>query len=336
MNFSSNLLELSIEKVVDFESLKINDFDLEHYFVNQGWRSYFDMLNGKVYTSVIKEFWMKASVFDQAAACFEAQKMILSDPNLKGKTREEMDLKPFTEIEIRSNILGMDVCITQTHIARLLGIKNEDQNPCPETLFVETNLNPVESDQSQLKFVLLDKSDHNSFQPLTLDDLKISSIILNLVITKQAFNSISIEDPVTCSEKSKSPSISSVSKPKQISLAKKPYNLLPDSKSNIELLKNLIYFISSKGKCPVRVEEVKIGNCKGKQVVEELPESSLSLIETKTTPEIMFIHLKKELALQKDQHAILKAQVIVMVEDQKVVKEPQVVFERKMDSVDAN
>ncbi|MCI17087.1 hypothetical protein A2U01_0038234, partial [Trifolium medium] len=34
---------------------------------------------------------------------------------------------------------------------------NIDQNPCPKIPFEETNLNPVESDQSQLNFVLLDK-----------------------------------------------------------------------------------------------------------------------------------------------------------------------------------
>ncbi|MCI05961.1 hypothetical protein A2U01_0027016, partial [Trifolium medium] len=46
--------------------------------------------------------------------------MVLKDPNHKGRTREEMGLRPFTEVEIRSNILEMDVCITQSHIARLL------------------------------------------------------------------------------------------------------------------------------------------------------------------------------------------------------------------------
>ncbi|MCI59332.1 hypothetical protein A2U01_0080587, partial [Trifolium medium] len=46
--------------------------------------------------------------------------------------------------------------------------------------------------------------------------------------------------------------------------------------------------------------------------------------------------LKEELVSQKGQHATLAAQVKVMAEDQRVVKESQVKLESKIDYVDAS
>ncbi|MCI98082.1 cullin-like protein, partial [Trifolium medium] len=46
--------------MVDFESLKGNDFDVEGLFIRQGCKRYFDMLNGPIYGTLVKEFWMKA------------------------------------------------------------------------------------------------------------------------------------------------------------------------------------------------------------------------------------------------------------------------------------
>ncbi|MCI42972.1 cullin-like protein, partial [Trifolium medium] len=68
MKFNIGLIKLLPEKMVDFESLKLNDFDIEELFLNQGWKRYFDMLNGPIYLNMVKEFWMKAQVFDEVSA----------------------------------------------------------------------------------------------------------------------------------------------------------------------------------------------------------------------------------------------------------------------------
>jgi len=44
--------------------------------------------------------------------------MVLLDPSLKGKSRAEMGLKEFTRTEIRSNIMGIPVTITEEVIGR--------------------------------------------------------------------------------------------------------------------------------------------------------------------------------------------------------------------------
>ncbi|MCI39029.1 hypothetical protein A2U01_0060258, partial [Trifolium medium] len=42
MKFNFGLIKLHPEKMVDFESLKVNDFEIEDLFIKQGWKRYFD------------------------------------------------------------------------------------------------------------------------------------------------------------------------------------------------------------------------------------------------------------------------------------------------------
>ncbi|MCI93959.1 NBS-containing resistance-like protein, partial [Trifolium medium] len=42
------------------------------------------MLNGPIYTMMVKEFWMKAQVFDEVSARMEEEEAIRKDPTLKG------------------------------------------------------------------------------------------------------------------------------------------------------------------------------------------------------------------------------------------------------------
>ncbi|MCI41278.1 cullin-like protein, partial [Trifolium medium] len=81
--------------MVDFESLRVNDFDIEDVFIKQGWKRYFDMLNGPIYSRLVKEFWMKAEVYDDLSARMEEEALVRKDPSLKGKSREEMGLSIF-------------------------------------------------------------------------------------------------------------------------------------------------------------------------------------------------------------------------------------------------
>ncbi|KAK2436073.1 hypothetical protein QL285_021087 [Trifolium repens] len=120
--------EFVTEKFVDFESLKANEIDVQSLFYDQQWKNYFEMLNGFVYYDIVKYFWQKATVFDRFSADEEVRKMIEKDSSLRGKTRRELGLKPFRGKEIRSNILGINVLITQEHIAKILGLDNEGEN----------------------------------------------------------------------------------------------------------------------------------------------------------------------------------------------------------------
>ncbi|MCI56581.1 hypothetical protein A2U01_0077832, partial [Trifolium medium] len=54
------------------------------------------MLNGPIYTRMVKEFWMKAEVFDELSARMEEEELVRKNPTLKGKSREEMGLNPFS------------------------------------------------------------------------------------------------------------------------------------------------------------------------------------------------------------------------------------------------
>ncbi|KAK2450535.1 hypothetical protein QL285_009648 [Trifolium repens] len=116
------------EKFVDFESLKANGIDIQYLFYNQQWQNYFEMLNGFVYYDIVKYFWQKAKVYDRASADKEYKDMVEKNKELRGKTRKELGLKPYREREIRSNILGINVVITQTHIAKILGLDNKGED----------------------------------------------------------------------------------------------------------------------------------------------------------------------------------------------------------------
>ncbi|KAK2391007.1 hypothetical protein QL285_064507 [Trifolium repens] len=116
------------EKFVDFESLKANGIDIQYLFYNQQWQNYFEMLNGFVYYDIVKYFWQKAKVYDRASADKEYKDMVEKNKELRGKTRKELSLKPYREREIRSNILGINVVITQAHIAKILGLDNKGED----------------------------------------------------------------------------------------------------------------------------------------------------------------------------------------------------------------
>ncbi|KAK2403237.1 hypothetical protein QL285_052693 [Trifolium repens] len=120
--------EFITEKFVDFESFKVNGIDIQSLFYDQQWKNYFEMLNGFVYYDIVKYFWQKATIFDKFNADEEVKKMVEKDGSLKGKSRTQLGLRPFRGKEIRSNIMGINVLITQEHIAKILGLDNEGEN----------------------------------------------------------------------------------------------------------------------------------------------------------------------------------------------------------------
>jgi len=83
------------------------------------------MLNSPTYESLVKHFWVRASVYDKHVAKLEEDQKVLIGPSLEGKTREEMGLEPFVATEIRSSIMGVPVFINQEIIAYMIGRASE-------------------------------------------------------------------------------------------------------------------------------------------------------------------------------------------------------------------
>ncbi|MCI49204.1 hypothetical protein A2U01_0070447, partial [Trifolium medium] len=86
--------DLVNEKAVDFEALKANSFDVEHFFTEQEWSQYFVSLNGPIYPILVKDFWPRCEIFDQVEADREYAMKVAEDvAKNKGKSREQLGLK---------------------------------------------------------------------------------------------------------------------------------------------------------------------------------------------------------------------------------------------------
>jgi len=70
---------------------------------------YFEMLNGQTYVTLVKDFWVRAEVYDVEAAKEEEIKAVIKDSSLSGKTRQEMGLESFRQTEIRSSVMGIPI-----------------------------------------------------------------------------------------------------------------------------------------------------------------------------------------------------------------------------------
>jgi len=121
MSFEEWDLTVQVERPVDFSSQFHHGCDIVEYYEAQDLGHYFSMLNGPTYDSLVKHFWVRASVYDKHAAKLEEDQKVLIDPSLEGKTREEMELEPFVATEIRSSIMGVPVFINQEIIAYVIG-----------------------------------------------------------------------------------------------------------------------------------------------------------------------------------------------------------------------
>jgi len=113
-------LRIQMENPVDFISLAYHGCDIRSYYEKQELMAYFDMLNGPTYETLLRHFWVRASVYDRAASKLEETEKVLLDPTLEGNTREEMGLEPFRCVEIRSSIMRIPVFISEKNIAFVL------------------------------------------------------------------------------------------------------------------------------------------------------------------------------------------------------------------------
>ncbi|KAK2382660.1 hypothetical protein QL285_070179 [Trifolium repens] len=114
-------LQCVIEKPVDFKSIKANGITgIKEAFEKQELMYYFDVLNGLVYSELVKDFWMKATIITKKSYCEYIDKLIENNPELAGKTHQEMGVRPYLEVEIKSYMDGLRVSIRVEHIYEAL------------------------------------------------------------------------------------------------------------------------------------------------------------------------------------------------------------------------
>jgi len=118
MTVPTESLEVQIESPVDFASLNRNEMWLETLISAQELFPYFHMLNGPTYVELVKDFWVRAEVYDEEALMNEEIQAVINNPGLKGKTKEEMGLETFKETEIRSAVMGVPITITEEIISK--------------------------------------------------------------------------------------------------------------------------------------------------------------------------------------------------------------------------
>jgi len=143
-------LHVQVERPIDFTSLALNGCNIKEYYESQDLIHYFNMLNGPTYENLVRNFWVRASVYDKHDAKEEMDEKILIDPSLARKSREEMGLEPFVDPEIRSSIMGIPVFISQAVISYVMrrvskgnfkdGMDNNKKSPwndiVKETMFI--------------------------------------------------------------------------------------------------------------------------------------------------------------------------------------------------------
>jgi len=84
-------LTVQVERHVDFASLFHHGCDIVEYYEAQDLGRYFSMLNGPTYESLVKHFWVRASVYDKHAAKLKEDQKLLIDPSLKARQEKRWD-----------------------------------------------------------------------------------------------------------------------------------------------------------------------------------------------------------------------------------------------------
>jgi len=119
--------EVQSESPVDFASLNRNGMELDALIAAQQMFPYFEMLNGPTFVMLVKDFWVRAEVYDVDAAKDEELKAVIRDPSLRGKTRQEMGLESFRQTEIRSSVMGIPITIIEEVIAKACRVTATDR-----------------------------------------------------------------------------------------------------------------------------------------------------------------------------------------------------------------
>jgi hypothetical protein len=107
-------LIVQIESPVDFTSLKKYKVNMEGLIETQKLSEYFKMLNGPTYVNLVKDFWLKAEVYNEKPVKVAGKQA----GSKKGKMEIELNPTSFSSLEIRSEVMGIPVTITEEIIAK--------------------------------------------------------------------------------------------------------------------------------------------------------------------------------------------------------------------------
>jgi hypothetical protein len=126
LDMDEKTFNMVMEQPVDFESLRLNEHDVESYFIDQdGGFRYMKLLNGPIYPTLVKDFWIRSKVLMVEEFDREYTTLKNSKPENKDKTPAELGLREVKEDEIRSVVCGFEVILTQSNLASVLQIPNE-------------------------------------------------------------------------------------------------------------------------------------------------------------------------------------------------------------------
>jgi hypothetical protein len=114
-------LIVQIESPVDFASLKKYEVDMESLVETQKLSEYFKMLNGPTYVNLVKDFWLRAEVYNGKPA----KVMGKQAGSKKGKMIMDMNPTSFESLEIRSEVMGIPITITENVIAKACRVDAE-------------------------------------------------------------------------------------------------------------------------------------------------------------------------------------------------------------------
>ena len=85
MAIPSESFEVQIESPVDFASLNRNGMNMDALIAAQEMFPCFHMLNGPRYVKLVKDFWVRAEVYDEEAANNEELKAVTQDLSFRRK-----------------------------------------------------------------------------------------------------------------------------------------------------------------------------------------------------------------------------------------------------------
>jgi hypothetical protein len=119
-------LNLVMEQPVDFDSLEKNHFDVLKFFSNhKGSFRYMNLLNGPIYPTLVKDFWIRSKVRTVEDYHKELAARRKEKPENEDKTPQELGLRVIEETEVHSVVCGFEVILTTSNLAKVLSIPNE-------------------------------------------------------------------------------------------------------------------------------------------------------------------------------------------------------------------
>src|SRR6266487_5617109 len=93
LDMDEKTFNMVMEQPVDFESLRLNEHDVESYFIDQDGGFSMKLLNGPIYPTLVKDFWIRSKVVTVEEFDREFTALKNSRPENKDKTPAELGLR---------------------------------------------------------------------------------------------------------------------------------------------------------------------------------------------------------------------------------------------------